>query len=140
MHIFDILAMLVEHQGSDIHIICGTQPTLRIDGVLLPIEGSPVLVPEQAEALILPLLNLQQREQLRFNLELDFGFQFQDKGRFRINVYQQRGTMAAAMRLIPAAIKSIDDLQLPAIFHDLTKYKQGLVLVTGPTGEGKSTT
>lgn len=140
MNILDILEMLVQAQGSDVHLIVGSQPTLRIDGELRPIEGSPVLTKEQAEALILPLMNQAQKDQVMTNKEFDFGYSYQDKGRFRVNVYHHQATMAAALRLIPAKIKSIDDLQLPPVFHQLTQYKQGLVLVTGPTGEGKSTT
>jgi len=140
MNIHDILNLLIDQNGSDIHIITGCQPTLRVDGELKPIDGSPLLTPEMAEALILPLMNQEQRDYVAVNKELDFGYQFQDKGRFRTNVYNQKDHLAAALRLIPAKIKSVDELQLPAIFHDFTKYKQGLVLVTGPTGEGKSTT
>ncbi len=140
MNILDILEMLVQAQGSDVHIIVGSPPTLRIDGELKPIEGAPVLNKEQAEALILPLMNEQQKEQVMTNKEFDFGYTYQDKGRFRINVYHHVGTMAAALRLIPAKIKTIDELMLPPVFHQLTRFKQGLVLVTGPTGEGKSTT
>lgn len=140
MNIHDMLQMLVEQQGSDIHIITGQPPTLRIDGDLRPIQGAPVLDKDQAEALIVPLMSQEQKDYVMVNKEIDFGYQFQDKGRFRVNVYHQRGNMAAALRLIPARIKTIDDLQLPPVFHNFTQYKQGLVLVTGPTGEGKSTT
>lgn len=140
MNIHDMLQMLVEQQGSDIHIITSQPPTLRIDGELRPIQGAPVLDKDQAEALIVPLMSQEQKDYVMVNKEIDFGYQFQDKGRFRVNVYHQRGNMAAALRLIPARIKTIDDLQLPPVFHNFTQYKQGLVLVTGPTGEGKSTT
>jgi twitching motility protein PilT len=140
MNIHDILNLLIDQTGSDIHLITGMQPTLRVDGELKPIDGSPVLNQEMAEALILPLMSPEQRDYVKVNQEIDFGYQFQDKGRFRINVYHQKGNLAAAMRLIPAKIKTVDDLQLPPIFHDFTQYRQGLVLVTGPTGEGKSTT
>lgn len=140
MNILDILEMLVQQQGSDIHLMVGSKPTLRIDGELRPIEGSPVLTKDQAEALILPLLTEEQKDHVMTDKEFDFGYSYQDKGRFRVNVYHHQGTLAAALRLIPAKIKSIDELHLPQVFHDLTQYKQGLVLVTGPTGEGKSTT
>lgn len=140
MTILDILEMLVQQQGSDIHLMVGSPPTLRIDGELRPIEGAPVLNAEQLEALITPLMTQDQQTFVKTNLELDFGYSYQDKGRFRVNVYHQQGSLGAALRLIPTRIKSIDELQLPSVFHNLTKYKQGLVLVTGPTGEGKSTT
>lgn len=140
MTIHDILQMLVDQQGSDIHIVTGSAPTLRVHGELLPVAGAPLLTQEQAEELITPLLTAEQKDFVTLNKELDFGYTFQDKGRFRINVYHQQGKIAAALRLIPAQIKTIEDLQLPPVFHQLTEYKQGLVLVTGPTGEGKSTT
>jgi len=132
--------MLVEQNGSDVHIITGIPPTLRIDGELQPIPGAPSLTKDQAEALIVPLMSQEQKDYALINKEIDFGYSYKDKGRFRINVYHQRDTMAAALRLIPAKIKTISDLQLPDVFHQFTNYHQGLVLVTGPTGEGKSTT
>lgn len=140
MNINDIMDMLVQQEGSDIHLMVGSQPTLRINGELLGIEGSPILNKEQIEALVFPLMSQEQKDFVLVNKEIDFGYQFQDKGRFRVNIYSQKDSLAAAMRLIPAKVKTIDELHLPDIFHKLTKYKQGLVLVTGPTGEGKSTT
>jgi twitching motility protein PilT len=140
MTIFDILQLVVDKEGSDIHIIAGTQPTLRIHGVLTPIEGTPSLTPDQTRDLITPLLTPEQQEFVEVNKELDFGYQFKELGRFRVNVYSQRGSMAASLRLIPSRVKTIDELQLPPIMYDFCKLKQGLVLVTGPTGEGKSTT
>lgn len=140
MNIHDMLQMLVERNGSDLHIVVGFPPTLRVDGELIPIEGSPVLKREHAELLIYPLMTQEQKDYVTVNKEIDFGYTFKDKGRFRINVYMQQGTISAALRLIPSRIKNIDELQLPPIFHQLTQFRQGLVLLTGPTGEGKSTT
>ncbi len=140
MNIHDILDHLVAIEGSDVHIIVGSPPMLRVDGNLIPVEGAPILTPEQAESLIFPIMTQEQKDFVEVNKELDFGYQFQDKGRFRINVYHAKGTLGAAMRLIPAHIKSLDDLHLPPILAEFTKYPQGLVLLTGPTGEGKSTT
>lgn len=140
MNIYDILQLLVERQGSDIHIIPDTPPSIRIHGELIPIEGAPVLTVDQAESLIFPLMTQEQKDYVKVNKELDFGYQYLDKGRFRVNVYHAQSGLAAAMRLIPARIKTLDELQLPPIFHEFTRYKQGLVLITGPTGEGKSTT
>jgi twitching motility protein PilT len=140
MNIHDILQMVVDQQGSDIHLITGIKPYLRVDGSLIPIEEAPVLQAEQMQALIHPIMTDHQRQYVEVNKEIDFGYQFGDKGRFRVNVYYQRGEMAAALRLIPATIRSIEELGLPQIFHQMTTFKQGLVLVTGPTGEGKSTT
>ncbi len=140
MTIHDILQMLVDQEGSDIHIVTGMPPMLRVHGELQAIPGAPALTQEQAEALIIPILKPEQKDFVNVNKEIDFGYQFLDKGRFRVNVYHQQNKMAAALRLIPARVKTIDELQLPAVFHQLTEFKQGLVLVTGPTGEGKSTT
>lgn len=140
MNIHDIMQLLADKHGSDIHVLTGVPPTLRIDGQLLPVEGTPQLTNEQAEALILPLLTTEQKQYFDKNKELDFGYQFKDVGRFRVNVYYQQGTIAAAFRLIPREIKPLEELQMPPILHEFTKYKQGLILVTGPTGEGKSTT
>lgn len=140
MNIYDLLQLLVDKEGSDIHIVPNTLPSIRVHGELIPIEGAPVLSPEQAEALIYPILSQEQKDYVKVNKELDFGYQFLDKGRFRTNVYHVQGNIAAALRLIPTRVKTIDELQLPPIFHEFAKYRQGLVLLTGPTGEGKSTT
>jgi twitching motility protein PilT len=134
------MELVISKAGSDIHLITKSPPMIRVHGELSPVEGIPVLNAEQAKMLIDPLMTKEQKDYVKVNKEIDFGFQYKDKGRFRINVYHQQGDMAAALRLIPADIKTIEDLLLPDIFHKFTKYKQGLVLVTGPTGEGKSTT
>ncbi len=131
---------LVQQEGSDIHIVTGSPLALRINGELMYPFGEELLTEEQARALINPLLTEEQEEFIKVNKELDFGYQYQDKGRFRINVYHSLGGLAAALRLIPTRIKKIDELNLPDIFHQFSRYNQGLVLLTGPTGEGKSTT
>ncbi|PIY78942.1 MAG: type IV pili twitching motility protein PilT [Candidatus Pacebacteria bacterium CG_4_10_14_0_8_um_filter_43_12] len=140
MNIHDILEQLVQAEGSDVHIVMGSPPMLRVHGNLKAVEGAPVLTAKQTEALILPLLTQEQKDYVAVNKELDFGYSFQDKGRFRINVYNAQGALGAAMRLIPSRIKSIEDLQLPPIMNEFSNFNQGLVLLTGPTGEGKSTT
>lgn len=140
MNIHDIMDMLINQNGSDIHIIVGTPPMIRIHGDLLPVEGTPTLNSEHAENLIFPIMTQEQKDFVTVNKELDFGYQFKDRGRFRVNVYHTQGTLAAAMRLIPTQIKTIEELQLPPVVHEFTRYSQGLVLLTGPTGEGKSTT
>lgn len=140
MNIFDIMEQIIQQNGSDIHIITNTPPHLRVNGKLEPIEGVSAINQEQAQMLIDPLMTKEQKDYVKVNKEIDFGYQYKDKGRFRVNVYHQQGEIAAALRLIPNDIKTIEDLLLPDIFHKFTKYKQGLVLVTGPTGEGKSTT
>jgi len=131
---------IIQKNGSDIHLITNSPPMLRVDGKLEAVEGIPSLNKDQAQMLIDPLLTKEQKDYVKVNKEIDFGFQYKDKGRFRVNVYHQQGDIAAALRLIPTDIKTIEDLLLPDIFHKFTKFKQGLVLITGPTGEGKSTT
>lgn len=140
MNILDILQLVVDQEASDLHITVGIPPTLRIHGQLLPIKGAPALTKEQAEGLIFPIMTNEQKDYVTVNKEIDFSYQFKNLGRFRVNVYHQRGSIAAALRLIPAKIKSLEELSLPPILTNFTEYKQGLILVTGPTGEGKSTT
>lgn len=135
-----MLQLVVDQGGSDLHILIGSPPTIRVDGALIPIEGMPVLGPEQTKTLIEPIMTQEQKEYVMLNKELDFGYQFGEYGRFRINAYHSNGSLAAALRLIPNETKTIEELSLPEVYHQFTKYKQGLVLVTGPTGEGKSTT
>ena len=132
--------MLVDRGGSDLHVVVGAPPMLRVDGVLLPVEGAPILRKEHAELLIFPIMSQEQKDYVTVNKEVDFGYQFKDVARFRVNVYYQQNVISAALRLIPNKIKTVDELQLPPVMHNLTQYKQGLVLLTGPTGEGKSTT
>jgi twitching motility protein PilT len=140
MNIHDILDLTAQKNGSDIHIIAGIPPMLRVDGELEPVEGAPVLTGQQTELLISPLMTQEQKDFVATNKEIDFGYQFKDIGRFRVNVYTQKGTLAASLRLIPAKIRTIEELSLPPVFHKLVEYNQGLILVTGPTGEGKSST
>lgn len=140
MNIHDMLQMLIDRSGSDLHIVVGSPPMLRVDGALIAVEGAPVLKKEHAELLVFPIMTQEQKDYVTVNKEVDFAYQFKDAGRFRVNVYHQQNVISAALRLIPSKIKTIDELQLPPIIHNLTQYKQGLVLLTGPTGEGKSTT
>lgn len=140
MTIFDLLDQLIQSKGSDLHIVPGSEPHYRIDGALLPAQNSPVLTGETAATLINPLLSEEQKEFLQVNKEIDFAYQYETKGRFRVNAYRVKGELAAALRLIPAEILTIEELNLPQEVHRFAQFKQGFVLVTGPTGEGKSTT
>ncbi|MDO5561561.1 MAG: type IV pilus twitching motility protein PilT [bacterium] len=139
MNIHDILDLLVEKNGSDVHLLAGLPPILRVDGDLIPVPGVDAIGPEEMEMLLDPLMTEEEKQLFASNKEWDFAYQHGDKGRFRINVYHQRGKKAAALRLIPNRIKTIEELNLPRAFEQLATKKQGLVLVTGPTGEGKST-
>lgn len=135
-----LLKLVVEKQASDLHLIVGMPPYLRIDGVLQPVPGEASLTAETIPALILPLLTPAQKDVYLVNKELDFSVDFGGLGRFRANTYFQKGSMGAALRLITNKIRSIQELKLPKICFQLTELKQGLILVTGPTGHGKSTT
>ena len=136
----DLLLTTARQNASDLHIGVGRRPTLRIDGVLIPLQKEPILTPEMTEGLVTALLTPPQKEQFLKDRQLDLSFSYEDKARFRVNVYFQRGYMAAALRLIPAQVKSIEELRLPPILHDFTRLSQGFVLVVGPAGHGKSTT
>jgi twitching motility protein PilT len=138
MTIQQMLQLVCEHNASDLHLVVGAPPSIRVDGHLMPIENESVLVPEASQQLIYGILNDRLRELLLANKEIDFSYQFGDFGRFRVNAYYQRGSLSAALRLIPTRIKSLDELRLPSVYQQLGELKQGFVLVTGPTGHGKS--
>lgn len=129
----------VRKEASDLHLIVGFPPMLRIAGMLFPIEGGQILQSADTSSLILSTLNAEQKELLDTNKELDYSLATPN-GRFRVNAYTQKNTLAAAFRLIPSMIKSIEALGLPTICNEFVKLRQGLILVTGPTGHGKSTT
>jgi len=135
-----MLQSVVDANASDLHLISGIVPTIRIEGNLLPLSGAPILTPEEIAELLKQVLTAEQLERLSVNKEIDFSLPFSDKARYRVNAYTQRGTLAAAFRRIPLEIPGIDSLNLPKIIHSFTSLKQGLILVTGPTGHGKSTT
>lgn len=134
------LKMMIDRNASDLHILAGSPPYLRIDGALIPIDGEPVLTAETAKNLVLPLLSSSQKDVFLVNKELDFSVELGNLGRFRVNTYFQKGTMGAALRLITNKIRTLNELKLPKVCYQLTELRQGLILVTGPTGHGKSTT
>lgn len=140
MDITQLLEIALQKGASDLHLVVGVQPTLRIDGDLVVVENTQVLAPEMAKNFAFALMSEQQRQLFVNNKELDFSYQLENKARFRINAYFQKGSASLALRLIDARVKSIDELKLPAMCHQITKLKQGFVLLTGPTGSGKSTT
>ncbi len=139
MNIQELLNETNRRGASDLHLVVGMQPTLRVDGLLIPLSDQELLTSEEAEALILSILSPEQKELFLANKELDFSYGT-DQARFRVNVYFQKGSMAAAFRLIPFKIRSIDELNLPQICHTFASLRQGFILMTGPTGHGKSTT
>ncbi len=136
----ELLLTTAKQNASDLHIAVGRRPTLRIDSILVPIASEPILTRADAEGLVLALLAEDQRDRFAKLRQLDFSFNYEDKARFRVNVYYQRGFMASALRLIPAQIHTIEELNLPPVLHDFAKLNQGFVLVVGPAGHGKSTT
>jgi twitching motility protein PilT len=140
MEIEEFLEITVNQKASDLHLIYDSPPILRVNGELLPVPGKGNLSEEEIKTLVFSLLNEEQKEILLVNKELDFSFAYKDKGRFRVNAYHQKGRLAAAFRLLPLLIPKIDELNLPEICHAFTRLKQGFILVTGPTGHGKSTT
>jgi len=135
-----LLEEVVKRRASDIHFQVGLPPMLRIDGALVPIAGLNPLDEQQAETLIFAVLDEDQRQILLKDKEFDFSFAFGTMGRFRVNAFHERGNLAAALRLIPNEIKSITELGLPNVVMNFADYPRGLVLITGPTGSGKSTT
>jgi twitching motility protein PilT len=138
--LFQMLDLLVEHDASDLHIIAGHPPMVRVNGALIPIQSEQPLTESQAQDIVLQLLTEEQKQRLEQQKTLDFSYQHENKGRFRINAYFQRGSLAAAFRLIPIKIKTIEELGMPSVVHTFSQYHMGLVLVTGPTGSGKSST
>lgn len=135
-----LLEEVIRFDASDLHIQVGLPPMLRIDGSLKPVEEAPVLEVSDAEKLIYSILDDDQKEILIKDKEVDFSFSFGNYGRFRVNAFHERGNLAAALRLIPSKIRTLNDLKMPKILDDFTMFPRGLVLVTGPTGSGKSTT
>lgn len=135
-----LLEMVVAQKASDLHLTVGVKPTLRLDGTLHALDEQPVLTPERVEGMVNAIVNEAQKERLEKERELDFSLPFEDKARFRVNIFHQRGYKGAAFRLIPTALKSYKDLNLPEQIAGFAKMKSGLVLFAGPTGHGKSTT
>lgn len=145
MTIIELFDYVVAHNASDLHLMPGISPTVRIDGVLTPLFEYPVMTPENLEEMVSSLLTPEQKELILTNKELDLSYgygggAYGDKGRFRINLYYQRGMLSGAFRFLQPAIRTIEELNLPKVLHTFPMMKQGFVLVTGPTGHGKSTT
>jgi twitching motility protein PilT len=140
MNMNELLNICVQYGASDLHIKVGITPILRIHGNLVAVPSTPVLTPQTVTTLVSELLVDTQKEIVENNRELDFSFAGVGGERFRINVYHEKGNLAAAIRVIPKKIWTLDELKLPRVLNNLINLKQGLVLVTGPTGHGKSTT
>lgn len=135
-----LLEEVIRRQASDLHLAVGAMPMLRVDGSLVAVEGTVPLAGEDVEALCFSLTSDEQKDILISNKEVDFSFALGEVARFRVNLYHQKGYLGAALRLIPANIRTMEDLGLPNSVQQFTNLPQGFVLVTGPTGHGKSTT
>ena len=145
MEIHELLDLTIKNNASDLHLLPGIPPSVRIDGTLRYLSNYPPLTPKEMETMIFSILKPEQKELLINNKEIDFSFGFGggaygDLGRFRTNLYYQRGVLSAAFRFLMPNIRTIEELKLPKICHSFAQLKQGFVLVTGPTGHGKSTT
>ncbi|MGC8667003.1 MAG: type IV pilus twitching motility protein PilT [Chthonomonadales bacterium] len=139
-HIDDLLRMLVEHDASDLHLRVGEPPVMRIHGDLKRVEGFAPLTDRDMYDLIYPVMNEDRRVRFEQNMELDMSYQVPGLSRFRVNIFRQQGHIGAVMRVIPFNVRTIDDLMIPPVVKDLCMLPRGLILVTGPTGSGKSTT
>jgi twitching motility protein PilT len=135
-----LLDEVIKKKASDLHLQVGLPPMLRVDGALMPIAAADVLDEEGVEALIFSIVDEDQKQILLKDKEFDFSFAYGELGRFRVNAFHERGNLAAALRLIPTEIPTVEQLGLPPVVNKFANYPRGLVLVTGPTGSGKSTT
>lgn len=134
------LEYVAQHGASDLHLTVGRYPTVRIDDVLLPIADTDIMTPEDAEGIADVILIDEKKRIFKEDGEVDLAYHFRDRARFRVNVFRQRGFVSLAMRLIPAKIRTIEDLHLPPIVHEFGRKAQGFFLLVGPAGHGKSTT
>jgi len=135
-----LLERMVARNASDLHVTVGTPPAMRVHGALERYQDVPDLSPEDTHQMLYRILSTEQQKLLEINRQIDFAHSIPGLARFRVNVFFQRGTLGAAFRLIPADIKTLEELGIPTTLHALTEKPRGLVLVTGPTGSGKSTT
>lgn len=140
MQLQDLLAEVVKQNASDLHITVGKPPTIRVNDQLIPIANQEVITPETAESLVLSLLTNEQREVLLQDKEFDFSYAYNDQGRFRVNAYFQKSYLAAALRLIPAKVKTFEELNLPEVLKSFANAQQGFFISCGPAGHGKTTT
>jgi twitching motility protein PilT len=136
----DLLSQMIDWGASDLHVTVGVPPVVRVDGRLDKIDNLPALSADETQELLYRIMSTEQQKQLEVKRAVDIAHSIPGVGRFRVNVFFQRESLGAAFRLIPAELKSLEKLGLPPVLHELTRKPRGLVLVTGPTGSGKSTT
>jgi twitching motility protein PilT len=135
----EVLKEVVEANASDLHLTVGSPPMIRLRGELRALDNYPAMTSKDTRDIIYSILSNDQRKRLEEDWQVDFSYSVPQYGRFRVNAYMQRASLGAAFRLIPSEIKSVDQLGLPTVIHDMVKKPRGFVLVTGPTGSGKST-
>ena len=140
MELDKLLTLVLEKKASDLHLDVGSCPVLRINGILVPQDNIPVFTRQDVQTIFERVTTMEQREEFQKEMELDFAYSFFGLARFRVNVLRQRGTPSLAFRLVPIKISTIDELELPQICKKLILKKSGLILVTGSSGAGKSTT
>ncbi len=140
MHIDDLLRIAMERKASDLHMKVGNYPHIRIDGELVPLTDQPRISAEDMLNMTFSMMSNRQKQKFKENAELDMAYGVAGLGRFRVNVFQQRGNVGVVLRVIPTKIRSLDELYLPRIIENICDEQRGLVLVTGVTGSGKSTT
>lgn len=135
-----LLEVTIKEQASDLHFSVGHPPVVRIAGQLIPLVKERRLNPEDTKNLAFALMTEEQRERFLVAKEIDFSYDFEGRGRFRVNIFFQRGCISASLRLVPSKIRTIEELHLPPVLHEFTKPTQGFVVVCGPSSHGKSTT
>ncbi|GAJ15192.1 unnamed protein product, partial [marine sediment metagenome] len=140
MDVFLLLQAAKLKNASDLHLVVASPPLLRVNGSLESVNGTTPLTPSEVSQAFLQITSPEERESFTRHLELDFGYTLPDGTRIRCNAAQQRGAISLAMRLLPPKIPSLDELELPQICKELVLKPRGLVIVTGPTGSGKTTT
>jgi len=139
VHVDELLAQVVDRKASDLHICVGVPPIIRVDGALVPLNYER-FTPQETQRMMYDILSDEQIQRFESTWELDFSYALGKVSRFRVNIYKDKGAVAAAFRLIPTKIPTIRELLLPPVLEELTRRPRGLILVTGPTGSGKSTT
>ncbi len=140
MHVNELLRLAVEAGASDLHLKVGSYPMMRVRGALLPANEEGRLTHEDTVGMAAAVMSTQQRQKFKDSLEIDLAYSVPGLGRFRCNVFQQRGTIGMVLRVIPIGVKTVDELLLPPVLKTIASEERGLVLVTGTTGSGKSTT
>lgn len=136
----NLLRLVAQQGASDLHLTVGRYPTFRIDGRLVPLTQESMIAPQDTKAMAEVIMSDESKKKLMDQGQADFSYNFEDKARFRVNAFFQQGRLSIAFRLIPKEIKTLQELNVPETLYDFTKYSQGLVLVVGPVGHGKSTT